>query len=117
MPSDFYIFYKVCIEHNTRGEIDVKDHILENTREGYYWWDFERGENEELNDYYDRLQSLKHHQVERELEDFPTKRIYKNGEWLVGDTTKEIYMNIAKKYNISWKNIISVWKQGDYSFP
>ncbi len=114
MGFDFNLFYKICIQYQKDNELKLKEHIIESTRSGGYWIDCERDkENEQLIDYYDRLEEQKRDQLDYELENYPKADIFKNKKWLVNDTIKENYVNILKKYGISEKDVVLIWKEGE----
>ena len=114
MGFDFNLFYKVYIQYQKDNELKLKEHILESTRNGGYWVDCERDEEEEeLIDYYDRREEQKRDQIDYELQNYPKADIFKDRKWLVNDTIKENYVNILKKYGILEKEIVLIWKEGD----
>lgn len=113
MGLDFYVFYKICVQYQKDNELKLKEHSIESTRNGGYWVECQREEDEELIDYYERLEEQKRDQIEYELQNYPTVDIFKNSKWLVNDTIKENYINILKKYGISEKEVVLIWKEGE----
>ena len=118
MGCDFYTYYEVCIEYKKGNKTKIKKEILEDTRNRHYFWEIrERDEDfEELNDYYNRCNMERQRQVDDELSRYEKKIIYKDGKWLCIESSKEKYINMYKKYDISEENIISIWKKGGFHF-
>jgi hypothetical protein len=119
MGCDFYTYYVVRIEYKKGDEVKVKSEEIEDTRERHYFWEIggRRDEDfEELNDYYERLHCQKQQQVEEALRDYPKKEIFKNGRWLCIESSREKYINLYKKYGIAEKDVISIWKEGDFHY-
>jgi hypothetical protein len=115
MGRGFYIFYKVCIQYKEAGQIFLKEHILEETKERCDWWDCVRDKDaEELIDFYERQELEHREQIEYEMRDYKRTDLYLEGKWRARDETQEKYMNIVKKYDIKESALISVWKEGDY---
>jgi hypothetical protein len=114
MPSDFFIYRKICFEYKKGDKYDLKEHILENSKEGFEWWDIEMEEEEELVDFYERLENAKMYQIFTEIEKNPKVEVYKNRAWLCSELSKENYLAIAKSLQIPVADLVSVWKESDY---
>lgn len=119
MGCDFYTYYVVRIQYKKGDEVKIESQEIDDTRERHYFWEFggRRDEDfEELNDYYERLHIQKQQQVDDALRDYPKKEIFKDNKWLCIGSSKEKYINICKNYGIGEKDIISIWKEGDFHF-
>jgi hypothetical protein len=118
MGCDFYTYYVVRIEYKKGDEVKVESKEIEDTRERHYFWEIGgRDEDfEELNDYYDRCELQHRRQVEEALRNLPKKEIFKDGKWLCIESSKEKYMNLCRKYGINEKDIVSIWKEGDFHY-
>jgi hypothetical protein len=115
MGCDFYTFYKICIEYSKNEKIKIEDHILDETRERHYFNECERDEDfEEVNDYYERQIEERRQQIDSLLENYKITQIYKDKTWLCIPSAQEKYQNILKKYGIAEKDVIKIWKQGDF---
>lgn len=118
MGCDFYTYYVVRVEYKKGDEIKVESEEIVGTRERHYFWEIDgRDEDfEELNDYYERRHRERERQLDDELSQYPRKDIYKNGKWLCVVSSKEKYISICKKMEINEKDIISIWKEGDFHY-
>jgi hypothetical protein len=106
------------IEYKKGDEVKVKSEEIMDTRERHYFWEGEgRDEDfEELNDYYERCHLERKRQVDDALRDYPKKDMYKNDKWLCVESSKEKYINLCKKYGIAEKDLVAIWKEGDYHY-
>jgi hypothetical protein len=118
MGCDFYTYYVVRIEYKKGDEIKVESEDIQDTVERHYFWALDgRDEDfEELNDYYERCHLERQRQVDSELAHYPKKDIFKNGKWLCIESSKEKYLNICKSRNIPERDVISIWKEGDFHY-
>jgi hypothetical protein len=97
MGCDFYTYYKVCIEYKNGDETKIIYDIDESTRE-----------NEYFGDGYDK------NYIYSCLAWYEDEDIFENNEWVCEDDEKRGYMNILKAYNIEEKDVVKIWKEGDY---
>jgi FMN phosphatase YigB (HAD superfamily) len=118
MGCDFYTYYVVRVEYKDGDKTEVKSQEIESTRERHYFWEIDdRDEDfEEYNDYYIRRGQERERQIENEISQYPRKDIYKDGKWLCVESSKEKYISICKKMEINEKDIISIWKEGDFHY-
>lgn len=115
MGCDFYVFYKICIQYKRDDKLQIKEHEVDGTRERGYWWDCQRDEDfEELIDYHDRCAEQRREQINMELRNYPRMDIFRDGRWMIIASAQENYKNIAKKYNITENEIVTIWKEGDF---
>jgi hypothetical protein len=118
MGCDFYTYYVVRIEYKKDGETKVESEEIEDTRERHYFWEIDGRDSdfEELNDYYERCHRERQNQIDNELSHYPRKDIFKNGMWLCVQSSREKYITICKKLNIAQKDVVSIWKEGDFHY-
>jgi hypothetical protein len=118
MGCDFYTYYVVRIEYKKGDEIEVESEKIEDTRERHYFWEIEGRDPdfEELNDYYERRHREREKQIDNELSHYPKKDIYKNGKWLCIESSKGKYIKICKNLDIAEKDVIGIWKEGDFHY-
>jgi hypothetical protein len=48
------------------------------------------------------------------LADYEDEDIFENNKWVCDEDEKKKYMDILKAYNIEEKDVIKMWKEGDY---
>jgi hypothetical protein len=113
MGCDFYTYYKVCIECKDKT---VKEHILEDTRERRYFYEFVEEWDEDFEtewEYTKRRNADYDEQIDRVLADnYKTKELYKDGKWLCLAHAIEKYKEIFKDLEIAEETVVRVWKQG-----
>lgn len=97
MGCDFYTYYQVCIEYKNGDETKVINDIDESTRTREYFGDG-----------YDK------NYIYSCLADYEDEEIYENNEWVCDEEEKKNYIDILKAYGIDEKNVIKIWKEGDY---
>jgi hypothetical protein len=97
MGCDFYTYYKVCIEYKIEDETKILYDIDETSREKEYF-----GDGYDQNYIYSCLAW------------YEDEDIFENNKWFCDENEKEGYMNILKAYNIEEKDVIKIWKEGDY---
>lgn len=119
MGCDFYTYYVVRIEYKNGDKIEVKSEEIEGTRESHYFWEIKRywsEDFEELNDYHIRCSKERQRQIDNELRKYPRMDIYKDGQWLCIDSSKEKYIKYCKEMEINETDVISIWKEGDFHY-
>jgi hypothetical protein len=97
MGCDFYTYYKICIEYKIGDETKILYDIDEESREKEYFGDGYDG------NYIDSC-----------LADYYDDDIFENNEWICEEDEKKKYVEILKAYNIEEKDVIKIWKEGDY---
>jgi hypothetical protein len=119
MGCDFYTYYVVRIEYKKGDEVKVKSKEIEDTRERHYFWEIGGRMDEdfeELNDYYERCALQQRQQVDEALRDYPKRAIFKDGKWLCIESSRNKYINMCKEYGIAEKDVIGIWKEGDFHY-
>lgn len=97
MGCDFYTYYKVCIEYKIGDETKIVYDIDESSREKEYF-----GDGYDSNYIYSCLA------------DYYDDDIFENNEWFCEEDEKGVYVDILKAYNIEEKDVVKIWKEGDY---
>lgn len=116
--TDYYTYYKICIEYIHDDIYDLAEEILEETKERNYWDDIDDNEDEEefdsINDYYEYIEQDKQYQINSALNKFPKVDLYKYNTWMCNKSEQNRCIGIIGKHKIQEKSIISIWKEGDY---
>jgi hypothetical protein len=114
--SDYYTFYKLCIEYIHDDIYDLVEEILEDTKEKHNWYesDTEEEEFDDINDYYDYIEEEKRYQINTALNSYPKVDLFKHRTWICNKSEQNRCMGIIGKHKIQENSIISIWKEGDY---
>jgi hypothetical protein len=113
MGCDYYTYYKICIQYRKGDTVEIEEKIEETTRQQHYLHFRERDVDfEELDEYNSKMDCHYKCQMDRYIEQYERKDIFKVNNWLCIESAKEKYLNICKECNILESDIIAIWKQG-----
>lgn len=99
MGCDFYTYYKICIEYKNGDETKIVCDIDESTLEREYFGD---GYDEDY--------------IYICLANYEDEIIYEKNKWLCEENEKYKYNIIMKAYGIDERDIICIWKEGDFDY-